>query len=403
MANRVYQNVVDLANDYITKSYGSYLNQSVTIGASEMVFDIYNVSASTALTSSILTGCTANDANSQLIVGYNLSVASDETITPPYRCKGLFIVSGSQFTNDGTISMTARGASAQGVDIPLIGDKFVSAVGGAGGPGVRRSQASGSTYGASGFSPTEGVISCGGGGSGGACANTGKHISGAGGAGTSFSGGTGGGGAAPLKTGYDGSTNGGQGGRGSSGGARGGAGNPVGISTTGDYNYTADNKGEGTGGLIVIASPTIYSTGTIISSGSQGPGYSAHGSGTYNGAYACGGASGGGCICLIADTFDIQGSVSAPGGSRSAYPYADVSNSPLGGLGGAGSVVQLDLGESPIGDLTNPVNCIAAPSEYDDSVPIKNGQLLFNTDQSGLLYDWNFVRRSVGDNWETYN
>lgn len=399
-----FSNIIDLANEYISQTANTWLNQSVTVGSSEMIFDVYCVVPNTQLTSSVLTGCAVNDANSQLIVGYNLSIAEGVTLTPPYRCKGLFIVSGAQFINNGVISMTARGASAAGVNIPLISDKFVSAVGGSGGARTTGTSSSYGRPGNSGLSPASGVISCGGGGSGGAGTNTSKQGAGAGGAGTSFSGGAGGGGTPPTYSGGDGSSTGGSGG--TAGGVRygsdgrGGAGNPVGASSPKSARSVYDSNGEGTGGLLVIASPTITSQGTIISSGSQGPGIT--GSISYNGAGAGGGASGGGCVCLIADTFNITGSVSAPGGAISNYPYAPSSTTPTGGAGGAGSAVQVSLEHTPIGDITTRVYYTSTQSVYSQSVPIRNGQLLFETDKSGLYYDWAFSRRGAGDSWEGY-
>ena len=94
--------------------------------------------------------------------------------------------------------------------------------------------------------------------------------------------------------------------------------------------------------------------------------------------------------------------MSAPGGAISNYPYAPSSTTPTGGAGGAGSVVQVSLEHTPIGDITNPAYYTLTQSVYSQSLPVRNGQLLFEIDKSGLYYDWAFSRRGVGDSWEGY-
>ena len=160
------------------------------------------------------------------------SVKSTEGYGGP---KGMLVYCTGTLTNNGTISMTARGAYAKGQDVYLFKNadgtyEYVPKVGGAGGTGVSILGASSrnGNYGHTGLNRQSG-----GGGSGGAYNSA---IQNGGSSGTSYSGGTGGGGTfgqtgMPLGPCY-GEANGGKGGAGNSNGGTytgGGAGNPGGI------------------------------------------------------------------------------------------------------------------------------------------------------------------------------
>jgi hypothetical protein len=282
----------------------------------------------------------ANDADAQVLYfPKSLHIPAGITLTPSNRCKGLIIYVNGHLKVDGTISMSARGASAAGADTPLnatvrkirrisrtIGktttvledlyDQLFGTVGtipAAGGGGGAQAA---STSGAAGTAGT--ARKTGGGGSG--CGY--NSTSGAGGAGTSFSGGAGGGASYNGYTGAAGSSSGGAGGAGGNASSftGGGAGNPGGD---------GQNDGAtGTGGwilLVVRGNIYISSTGVISSNGSAG------GAGQYSG----GGGSGGGSVNIIhGGSYSNLGTVQANGGAGgSGYDaYAG------GGAGGAGCI-----------------------------------------------------------------
>ncbi len=140
--------------------------------------------------------------------------------------KGLVIYCTGTLTNNGTITMTARGAKAVGENVYLLKNKnteetfeYIPAYGGAGAGAVGGKKLNGKTGGSAPYRGT------GGGGSGGVGNNGGS--SGAGASGTSYSGGTGGGGAGygGSAGGKAGSANGGSGGWGAWN-CNGGTGNP---------------------------------------------------------------------------------------------------------------------------------------------------------------------------------
>ena len=106
MASNEYLNMAELIKDYYDMPVGTYLNQSVTINEVSLPCDIYRVASETVLTSAVFTGCTAVDANTQIVIGKDMSVASETTLIPPYRCKGIFIGDVGTFTNSGTISIS---------------------------------------------------------------------------------------------------------------------------------------------------------------------------------------------------------------------------------------------------------------------------------------------------------
>lgn len=303
----------------------------------------------------------ANTADGDYVVReYNtLTINSGVTLTTQNRAKGMLIyVKGNAIIN-GTLSMTARGASANpttagvsaaGLRLPMLrsgstetlsaanfagaGAAVISAVanqqgissngiifeivrtGGAGGNG-RCPKGDGYVGG----TKTNGA----GGGGGGGKRYTEFSCSGSGGDATCFSGGSGGGGS--TDSGWGGSANdyGGAGGNGVTGG--GGAGNPPG--TGGSPAAEA-----GTGGviwLIVGGNLTIGASGIISANGKIG-GHSAAG----------GAGSGGGVVKIIyAGSLSNSGSITVAGGVGGFFRTY-----PKGGIGGSGSyeIVQVGTG-----------------------------------------------------------
>ena len=400
MASNSYNDMSELIRDYYDMPVDNYLNRTITINEVSLACDIYRVAADTVLTSSVFTGCTAVDANTQIIIGKNMSVASGTTLTPPYRCKGIVIGDVDEFINEGTISMTARGASGAGKNIQLTTSYMISATGGSGSSatgGYVDYNCNGYSGGA-GSSPASGVLSCGGGG-GGACAGKGgiTFYGGAGGTGTSFSGGSGGGGliTSYANTGNAGSSTGGAGGAGKNGWSdsntyivRGGAGNPVG-STVNANSVAADGYGEGTGGLIVIMASKLTNTGTINSKGSKAPGFA---TATDRYPKAGGGASGGGCIVLLGRSITNTGTVSAAGGDAgdgaTTYAYR-------GGAGGAGASASYIVDNLVLVNL--PVEFAITDSDHLENIePSEAVRLLMETDEDKLYYEVMGTRHEVG-------
>lgn len=158
--------------------------------ADNFVFD----SATTV--TSVFSLCKGVDAATQIILGKNITVNSGVTLIPPYRCKGLIIFDKGTFTNNGTISMTARGASAKGQNIYLVQNddgsyEFVPAVGANGGAGAENVWINRWTYtGGAGGSAVGRQTGGGGAGSSFSWTNCPVNV-GKGGNGTSYSGGSG--------------------------------------------------------------------------------------------------------------------------------------------------------------------------------------------------------------------
>lgn len=305
----------------------------------------------------------------------NLTISYGATLTTSNRCCGLVLVVDGDLTVNGTISMTARGASFQPpsnhritnellpgndvyyeIDIPATADEIaafllrekrryhsldelpaiyrptlyargpvgnvyapadlgvIPAIGGAGGAGRQNTNGNGSA----GTAGTD--RKCGGGGGG--AVGGGSGTGGNGSAGTCYSGGTGGGGGA-SGAGGAGVAYGGAGGAGSASSnnyAGGGAGNPGGA---GSGTGTTSGGGTGTGGLLVVICTGKITVNEVISSnGSAGGG----------GASAGGGGSGGGSVNLFYSSIENNGTIQASGGS------GGVGGAGSGGAGGAGCV-----------------------------------------------------------------
>lgn len=403
-AKNVYANINELIKDYYSQPVADYLNQTVTINEVSLDCDIYRVNNNSELTAAVFTGCIAEDANTQIIIGSNLSVANGTTLIPPYRCKGIIIGCPGTFTNAGIISMTARGASGAGKNIQLTDDYMISAVGGTGGAGVDTSTGGSGrgVDGLSGNSPSTGIISCGGGGSGAGYRANNSPTTGAGGNGTSFSGGAGGGAAiGSTAGGTNGSSTGGAGGNGVT--YNGdymvtcGAGNPRGSSMHSstvvpatDSYIQFDEEGTGTGGLIVILSNFFINEGTIKAEGSKARGINS----TSAFHQSTGGSSGGGCVCIISVTSDNTGTISTAGGvtatntmtSPGSGKYAE-----YGGAGGAGTYANLTVEDLVLVDPTELQLGLTVKSALDNIEPV-SGRLMGLIDDDELMYEYQGTR-----------
>ncbi len=258
--------------------------------------------------------------------------------------KGLFVYCTGTLTNNGIISMTARGAYAQGQNVYLFKNidksyEYVPKVGGNGGNIVNeRLRGNGSHInGNKGEDVGENSRKTGGGGSGKIYSTTtgsGRPISGEGGKGTSYSGGSGGGSAQLMMNGQrtagSAGINGGRGGYSTTAAYEsnnfyvyGGVGNPGGILYNNGREVQA--KGEnGTGGLLMIFANSISNKGKIESNGIG------------NGRHNAGGSSGGGSINIFyKEVFENENSnnITATGGiSTNDATYGKAGN------GGNGSV-----------------------------------------------------------------
>lgn len=370
------------AIDYISQTSTSLVNwmleednlsngyYSLVVNGQTYLIRLYTYNGDQVWTSNMTFGDGNDIANSSrnaqhmivVKVRGDLTINSGVTVTTTNSTyggpKGFFLFSSGKLTNNGTITMTARGARAAGQPVYLYKDPTngytgftVPATGGSGGAArtyTNKSINTSSDYYLVGDPGKAGSNrGTGGGGSGGL--ETRRHdyssftaTSGAGSAGTSYSGGTGGGG---INMNYNGTraagggaANGGAGGNGwsargsSSWAARsggGGAGNPGGTgyytksgSTTcsADSNYSAPS---GTGGLLIIFSISFDNKGTITSQGVRG-----------GNASSGGGGSGGGSINILSTNFITKGSPNAGGG---AAGIGGASNR-NGGTGGAGTV-----------------------------------------------------------------
>jgi prepilin-type N-terminal cleavage/methylation domain-containing protein len=281
-----------------------------------------------------------------LVVAYNnLTIDSGVIVTATARKKGMFIYTSGTLTNNGEITMTARGANAVGQNVYLWKNtdnsyEYVPAVGGTGGASVSCIEYQ-SVLGQAGVNGTNRAT--GGGGSGAVYVwNDSRGVSGAGSSGTSYSGGTGGGGIYWNGASYDntsyyaggGVANGGAGGyakmRDDNTSAGGGAGNPGGTGVSGSGSSSSNlnpayNGQTGTGGLLIVYSNIIVNNGSITSNGSNG------GSGTVGG-----GSSGGGSINIFYKSNLTNGTLLTSGGIASGASYR-------GGAGGAGSITTTQI------------------------------------------------------------
>lgn len=307
------------------------------------------------------------------------SIKSEEGYGGP---KGMYLCSTGTITNNGTISMTARGAKAQGEDVylyssDLINWEFVPAIGAQPGTTATMNTATSSysltgANGKNASTVTTSPRATGGGGQGGMRKTNNsvksKVIGGIGTAGTSYSGGSGGGGAtqnntSTAVTGGAAKEFGGSGGIGvykNSGGAAvaagGGAGNPGGnyaVANKASSDATILNKmkgASGTGGLLIIYGENIINNGIISSNGSAGGlgnNSTILGSDDYPKSTG-GGGSGGGSINIFYKTqytTSDTAEITFKGGSGGYGGITDGATRGSGGTGGQGSstITQIEI------------------------------------------------------------
>lgn len=272
-----------------------------------------------------------------LVLKYNgnLTVGENIELKPSTRKKGMYVYVANTVENNGTISMTARGASAEGQDVYLWKNtdgsyEYVPAIGATGGEEVTVGDYSGAV-GQEG--KTGNNRQTGGGGSGGAKAyNYASVTSGKGGTGTSYSGGAGGGACASNGGTYkaeDGSSTGGAGGNANKNPVGeivgGGAGNPAGYTIVGNNEPSYDGN-DGTGGLLILYANIIQNNGRIESQGTKA--YN-------NNVNQVGGSSGGGSVNVFYKQDIRYGDITAKGG-ESANGVQNTAAA--GGAGGDGTV-----------------------------------------------------------------
>ena len=293
--------------------------------------------------------------------------------------KGMMIYCTGTLTNNGTVSMTARGAKAEGENVYLWQNldnsyEYIPAVGATGGESITKHENQ-SGNGINGY--VGNGRQTGGGGSGAANASDADPIavSGAGGNGTSYSGGAGGGGCnincySKIKA-EDGSSTGGKGGDGigyrysSSWASRlagGGAGNPGGNGGQNDSGNAIDGAGEnGTGGLLIIYSDNINNTGKIESNGSKGTLYT----------MISGGSSGGGSINIFyKNNITCTGPIEAKGGKIKGS-----TDELIGGNGGNGTI---SIGNISSGTYQSDTGNISLKEDKIELIKIQNEEVLGN-------------------------
>ncbi|WP_342422375.1 hypothetical protein [Paenibacillus sp. FSL E2-0178] len=323
-------------HDYLLNESISDGDHTLDVNGVPIDIEMYNFTSDVEYTTSPTVGNTTADTR-MLVLNYkrNLIIGAATTVTPQVRKKGMTIFVSGNLINNGTISMTARGANAAGQDIYLYKSpsnqfEFIPAVGAiAKTQATQGSETSGHTSAAAGNNGIGRQTGSGGPGAGRGIAG------GTGAAGTSYSGGSGGGGSNNSKGG-DGVLNGGAGGAGFSTSnyshnAGGGAGNPGGAGYNGGVAGAA-----GTGGLLIIYADRFTNAGTISSLGSAGG----------NGYRAGGGGSGGGSINIfVKDTFAL-GQITVGGGARGTGTRGSESGD--GGAGGTGTVTIYNLNRNRV-------------------------------------------------------
>lgn len=306
----------------IAQAGGTMTLNSVSLGSYDYTYYNSAQTVSSFLNADYFT-TTADSRSALIYINGNLTINSGQTFIPSNRKLFTAIYINGNLTNNGTISMTGRGAnhsstgsnlSAGAIRIATgtfssVTNPEVPAAGGGGGAGAAGTGGSGSA----------GTLGGTGGGGGGGN-NNGGSAAGSGSAGTSFTGGTGGGehnggGGTPTS----GASSGGKGGNGAGNASHsGGTGNPGG--TDGGGGGTNYNGNDGTGGVLMIfVKGTLSGNGTVAANGVNNIG----GAGS-----AGGGASGGGSATLIYTTDSSTVTITANGGT-------------VGGVGGAGTARKL--------------------------------------------------------------
>ncbi len=284
----------------------------------------------------------------------NLTINQNITFTPPYRTRGMYVFVKGNLTNNGSMSMTARGAAGSGVNLPIWTNATLPSLGGTGGTSVGAT--TGTSQGFNGISGTSGTGRATGGGASGSARKNGTQTntvsSGIGTQGHTFSGGNGGGGEngwnatptdspdATLSAGGNGiiriNTTGYTAGLtvtvGGGAGVVGGVGrtffsNSTTVNTSGSPS-TANSGANGSGGLLLLSVLGNYKKGVQLN------GFASRGSNGGNGSQAGGGGSGGGSINVIAKSFlDSNNNVIA-----SSTIQSEAQLEVVGGTGGTGGV-----------------------------------------------------------------
>lgn len=332
--------------------------QTVSVNGVDYSIEVINFNEDISYSETPVLGNETPD-NNLLVLRYhgNLTINKDVILTSQVRKKAMVVIVEGNLINNGTISMTARGAKAEGQNVYLWKNEnaeyeTIPAVGANGGARasapVKTSSSAGPWYvgkikGNNGENATGRAL--GGGASGGSSKlgstyNGGRGYSGAGTAATSYSGGSGGGAlyyhmgsTNNTVNGYNGVANGGAGGQGYvyessgyTGYAAGGAGNNGGLGKAFNgsrvVNYPAGNGKDGTGGLILIYAYQIENNGEINAKGSDGG----------SSQRIAGGASGGGSINIFYKDNLEKGTINVDGGKGGTGAVA-------GGDGGSGSII----------------------------------------------------------------
>jgi hypothetical protein len=309
---------------------------TLTIAETSLSSYDYTVKASDTTITSFVAGnyftASADTRSAWIIVKGNLTINAGQTFIPSVRKLFTVVYVTGNIINNGTISMTARGANHSGtgnsggavtaaqIKIAIgtmtgVTDPVIPAAGGAGGTAD--------------YSGTAGAAGTGGGTGGGGGSGQNGPTYGLGSAGTSFTGGTGGGTA--QSTAGNGVANGGAGGNakgsGSSADEAAGAGNPG-----GNNNNDASRSGvSGTGGvLIVICEGSITGSGSIQANGVTNIPIAVPNAG--------GGSTGGGSVTVLHKN-GCTITPSAVGGAIATSGYGR-----NGGAGGAGTARALAIG-----------------------------------------------------------
>lgn len=329
--------------DYISQNNLPSGKHSVVIDDVSLDIELVKIEGDYTFTNGMTVGDTVADTHMLvLMVVGKLTVRENATLQPQVRKKGFFVYATEGIENNGTISMTARGAKAKGDNLKIVKDinGVVQSLSAEGGNGASKNKLlkQSSPMAISGNNGSKSSsISCGGGGSGGVMISSLSASdyaeSGLGSAGTSYSGGAGSGGAVANLTTKTSSNAGSNGGSGSSGvvtntresGAGGGAGNSGGAGAS-----SGKSGSNGTGGLLILFGKEIINNGTLVSTGSNG---GDAGIGVKYG--AGGGGSGGGTIVLIYEEKLSEGTINVKGGSGGSGGVSYGKST--GGAGGDGS------------------------------------------------------------------
>lgn len=284
---------------------------------------------------------TADTRSAWVIIDGNFTVNTGQIFQPPARKLFTVLYVKGNLTNNGIISMTARGANHSNLEphdiyignsnrIGVLSNIYIPAIGGNGGAGFT-GPVSGFNF-RNGSNGTNGGT--GGGSTGNVLSNNFNFEMGSGAAGTSYSGGAGSGGilnySNVMISTQPGASNGGAGSDGVKNGtgdgvAGGGAGNPSGLSTNGLLLLS------GAGGtIIIIVEGQISGNGQFVSEGEGG-----------NAGTAPGGSGGGGSVTILYNSlgpsFSFNSNVS--GGNVLSI---------IRGRGGNGSFRTFPLGENSI-------------------------------------------------------